>query len=258
MVGSEAPRGADNYGIDSQAQAVRNALDALGVRHAVLVGHSMGGFVALALARAGSPNVLSESVISDTPAEMSLAAMPALAGLACAPVIGAAIDRLRPVDAISDSSLQTGFADDYAVPPLGTPLAGAVDARRACVTPANQDGEPAAVDRIAELGQPVLVVWGERDVLTPTAANVERYREAGLTPTVIPECRTQSESSKRQANSSTPSPNSSGRQAPRDDQALNLVGALEDLGDLGLPHVALDAVVAGVARRRRTPARHRW
>jgi pimeloyl-ACP methyl ester carboxylesterase len=32
----------------------------------------------------------------------------------------------------------------------------------------------------------VLVVWGERDVLTPTAANVERYREAGLTPTVIP------------------------------------------------------------------------
>ena len=42
------------------------------------------------------------------------------------------------------------------------------------------------MDRIAELGQPVLVVWGERDVLTPTAPNVERYREAGLTPTVIP------------------------------------------------------------------------
>jgi 2-succinyl-6-hydroxy-2,4-cyclohexadiene-1-carboxylate synthase len=32
----------------------------------------------------------------------------------------------------------------------------------------------------------VLVVWGERDVLTPTEANVARYREAGLTPTVIP------------------------------------------------------------------------
>ncbi|MGZ5378850.1 MAG: hypothetical protein ACXWD8_12760 [Mycobacterium sp.] len=44
--------------------------------------------------------------------------MPALAGLACAPIIGDAIDRLRSVDAVSDSSLQTGFADDYAVPPL--------------------------------------------------------------------------------------------------------------------------------------------
>jgi pimeloyl-ACP methyl ester carboxylesterase len=32
----------------------------------------------------------------------------------------------------------------------------------------------------------VLVVWGERDVLTPTAANVERYRRAGVTPMVIP------------------------------------------------------------------------
>ena len=33
--GSEAPRDAAEYGIDGQAQAVRQALDALGVRHAV-------------------------------------------------------------------------------------------------------------------------------------------------------------------------------------------------------------------------------
>ena len=42
-----------------------------------------------------------------------------------------------------------------------------------------------AID-LAGLGKPVLVVWGEQDVLTPTAANVERYRRAGLTPTIIP------------------------------------------------------------------------
>ncbi|WP_099037769.1 alpha/beta fold hydrolase [Mycobacterium neglectum] len=182
--GSEAPGDAQSYRIESQAQSVRNALDALGVRRAVLVGHSMGGFVALALAEQDSERV-ERVVISDTPAEASLAAMPALAGLACAPVVGEAIDRLRPVDAISDSSLQTGFADDYGVPPLAhrsleqLTHSGLCDARA-------QDGEPSAVDRIAGLGQPVLVVWGERDVLTPTAANVERYREAGLTPTVIP------------------------------------------------------------------------
>jgi pimeloyl-ACP methyl ester carboxylesterase len=39
---------------------------------------------------------------------------------------------------------------------------------------------------IVTFGKPVLVVWGEQDVLTPTAANVERYRQAGLTPTIIP------------------------------------------------------------------------
>jgi len=105
--------------------------------------------------------------------------------LVCAPVIGEAVDRLRLVDAISDSSLQTGFADDFAVPPLAHRSLEQLTHSGLCEARAHA-GEPAAVDRIARLERPVLVVWGERDVLTPTAANVERYREAGLTPTVIP------------------------------------------------------------------------
>jgi pimeloyl-ACP methyl ester carboxylesterase len=181
--GSEAPNDAASYRVGAQADAVRNALDALGVRHAVLVGHSMGGFVALALAEQ-DPEHVERVVISDKPAEMSLAQMPALAGLACAPVIGQAIDRLRPVDAITDSSLQTGFADGYAVPPLAHRSLQQLTHSGLCYA-RDQDGEPSAVDRIAGLEQPVLVVWGERDVLTPTAPNVERYRQAGLTPTVI-------------------------------------------------------------------------
>jgi pimeloyl-ACP methyl ester carboxylesterase len=182
--GSEAPRNAESYRIESQADAVRNALDALEVRHAVLVGHSMGGSVALALA-GQDPERVERVVISDTPAEMSLAEMPALAGLACAPIIGQAIDRLRPVDAISDSALQTGFASDFAVPPLAHRSLEQLTHSGLCHA-RGQDGAPAAVDRIARLQQPVLVVWGERDELTPTAANVERYRGAGLTPVVIP------------------------------------------------------------------------
>lgn len=181
--GSEAPSDAASYSIESQASAVRNALDALGVRHVVMVGHSMGGFVALALAEQ-DPERVERVVISDTPAEMSLAAMPPLADVACAPIIGQAIDRLRPVDVITDSSLQTGFADGFAVPPLAHRSLERLTYSGLCHS-RGQDGEPAAVDRIARLKQPVLVVWGERDVLTPTAANVERYREAGLTPVVI-------------------------------------------------------------------------
>lgn len=182
--GSEAPSDAESYSIRSQALAVRNALDALGVRHAVMVGHSMGGFVGLEVAEE-DPERVERVVISDTPAEMNLAEMPALAGVACAPIIGQAIDRLRPVDVITDSSLQTGFADGFAVPPLAHHSLERMTHPGLCHA-RGQDGEPAAVDRIARLKQPVLVVWGERDVLTPTAVNVERYREAGLTPVVIP------------------------------------------------------------------------
>jgi pimeloyl-ACP methyl ester carboxylesterase len=182
--GSEAPRDAQSYRVEKQAEAVRRVLDALRVRHAVLVGHSMGGSVALALA-GEDPERVERVVISDTPAEVSLAEMPALAGLACAPIVGQAIDRLRPVDVISDSALKTGFAADFAVPPLAHRSLEQLTHSGLCHARV-QDGAPAAVDRIARLQQPVLVVWGERDVLTPTAANVERYRQAGLAPIVIP------------------------------------------------------------------------
>ena len=183
--GSEAPREAAQYGIDGQAEAVRRALDALGVEHAVLVGHSMGGLVAIALAEQ-DPEHVERVVVSDSPAAEDLVDEPALAGVACTPLIGPAVDLLRPVDAITDSSLQTGFAVDFPVPPLAhrsleqLTHAGVCDSRE-------QDGDRSAAERLAGLGKPALVVWGERDVLTPTGPNVARYREAGLTPVVIPE-----------------------------------------------------------------------
>ena len=182
--GSEAPRDAAEYGIDGQAEAVRHALDALGVRHAVLVGHSMGGHVAIAVAEQDTERV-ERVVISDTPAAADLVETPVLAGLACTPVIGPAVDRLRPVDAITDSSLQTGFAAEHEVPPLAHRSLEQLTHVGVCHS-GDQNDERAAADRLAGLGKPVLVVWGEQDVLTPTAANVERYRQAGLTPIIIP------------------------------------------------------------------------
>lgn len=183
--GSEAPRDVAQYGIDGQAEAVHRALDALGVERAVLVGHSMGGLVAIALAER-DPEHVERVVVSDSPAAEDLADEPALAGLACIPLVGPAVDLLRPVDAITDSSLQTGFAPDFPVPPLAHRSLEQLTHAGVCDS-GTQDGDRAAADRLAGLGKPVLVVWGERDVLTPTGANVERYREAGLTPVVIPE-----------------------------------------------------------------------
>lgn len=182
--GSEAPSDAEPYGIDGQAEAVRQALDALDVRQAVLVGHSMGGLVAIALAEA-DPERVERVAVSDSPAAAELVESPALAGLACTPIIGPVIDRFRAVDAVTESSLQTGFAPDYPVPPLAhrsleqLTHAGVCDSGR-------QEQMSDAAERLAGLGKPALVVWGERDVLTPTQSNVERFRQVGLTPVVIP------------------------------------------------------------------------
>jgi pimeloyl-ACP methyl ester carboxylesterase len=182
--GSEAPRDGADYSMRGQSDAVRHALDALGVRHAVLVGHSMGGLVATVLAEE-DPERVERVVVSDTPAAEDLVDSPALAGLACAPIIGPLVDRLRPLDVVTDGALQTGFAADYPVPQLAHRSLEQLTHAGVCSTdePSEQRTE---ADRLAGLGKPVLVVWGESDVLTPTASNVERYRQAGLTPTVIP------------------------------------------------------------------------
>lgn len=184
--GSEAPRDADQYGATGQAAAVHRALVPLGVRRAVLLGHSMGGAVATAVAER-YPDVVERVAVSDTPANRGLAAMPGLGDLACWPIVGPAVDRLRGVDAITESSLQTGFAADYPVPELAHRSLEQLTHTGVCDSDAGEElnREQAVAERLAGLDKPVLVVWGERDVLTPTATNVERYRSAGLTPTVI-------------------------------------------------------------------------
>jgi pimeloyl-ACP methyl ester carboxylesterase len=184
--GSEAPRDADQYGATGQAAAVHRALETLGVRRAVLLGHSMGGAVATAVAER-YPDVVERVAVSDTPADAGLTAMPVLGDLACWPLVGPAVDRLRGVDAITESSLQTGFAEDYPVPELAHRSLEQLTHTGVCDSDAGEelDRERAVAERLADLDKPVLVVWGERDVLTPTATNVERYQSAGLTPTVI-------------------------------------------------------------------------
>ncbi|WP_396903092.1 alpha/beta fold hydrolase [Mycolicibacterium sp.] len=113
--GSEAPGDGAAYASAAQAAAVREALEALGVRHAVLVGHSMGGTVSAELARQ-DPELVDKVVVSDTPGADDLVSMPLLGRMVCWPVIGPALDLFRGVDAISEGSLQTGFAASYHVP----------------------------------------------------------------------------------------------------------------------------------------------
>ena len=184
--GSEAPSDAEPYSAAGQATAVHQALDALGVRHAVLVGHSMGGTVATALAES-APDLVDRVIVSDTPGALGMTAMPALGNAVCWPVLGAAVDALRGFDAVDKSSLQTGFAADFPIPELAYRSLKRMTHNALCdaKTAGRINEQRAVADRLAGLGKPVLVVWGESDVLTPTAQNIDRYRQAGLQPVVI-------------------------------------------------------------------------
>ncbi|MGW4098380.1 alpha/beta fold hydrolase [Mycobacterium sp. NPDC004974] len=179
--GSEAPSAATAYRSAEQAKAVHNALVQLGVQHAVLIGHSMGGAVSAELARQ-YPDQVERVVVSDTPAADDLVAMPLLGKMVCWPVIGPALDRFRTVDAITESSLQTGFAADYPVPDFAYRSLKRLTYAGVCDS---TEGPHPVVETLAALHKPVLVLWGDQDVLTPTAPNVERYTAAGLTPVVI-------------------------------------------------------------------------
>ncbi|MGA5534744.1 alpha/beta fold hydrolase [Mycolicibacterium nivoides] len=100
--GSEAPNDGAPYRAAEQAKAVHTALVQLGVRHAALIGHSMGGAVSAELARQ-YPDLVERVVVSDTPAADDLVTMPLLGKMLCWPVIGPALDRFRTVDAITES-----------------------------------------------------------------------------------------------------------------------------------------------------------
>ncbi|KHO25798.1 alpha/beta fold hydrolase [Mycolicibacterium setense] len=179
--GSEAPSDGAAYGSAEQAKAVRNALVQLGVRRAVLIGHSMGGAVSAELARQ-YPDLVERVVVSDTPGADDLVTMPLLGKMVCWPVIGPALDRFRTVDAITESSLQTGFAADYPVPAYAHRSLERLTYAGVCDS---TEGPHPVVETLAALHKPVLVLWGEQDVLTPTAPNVERYTAAGFPPVII-------------------------------------------------------------------------
>ena len=179
--GSEAPRDGAAYRSDLQAVAVHTALEALGVRHAVLVGHSMGGSVAAEVARQ-YPDLVDRVVVSDTPAADDLVSMPLLGRMVCWPVVGPALDRFRGIETITEGTLQTGFAAGYPVPDFAYRSLERLTYTGVCDS---TEGSHPVAETLAGLDKPVLVLWGDQDVLTPTAPNVERYASVGLPPVII-------------------------------------------------------------------------
>lgn len=175
--GSEKPR--DGYSAEEQADVVAAALRDAGVRDALIVGQSLGGVIATALAER-HPKLARAVVAIDSPVRERYRDLPLTARIARTPVIGHAIERTAPDAAIRDG-LSDAFADGFDVPDQFVEDVRRMTFNSFKKVPEQVDTyiEEAPVDdRLAETGLPLLVIFGSEDsVVTPPAEAADEFRD---------------------------------------------------------------------------------
>jgi pimeloyl-ACP methyl ester carboxylesterase len=174
--GSEKPD--SGYSIPNQADLVAQALGRLGVREAEVVGHSLGGVVAVALAQQ-SPQLVNRVVIVDTPPTHEEGDLGLVARLGFAPVIGEFLWRIKPDFAVR-KGLGVAFASGFDVPD-----AFVEDLNRMTFS-AYDDSASESEDylkeepldqRMKETGKPLLVMMGaEEQIIDDPPARLAEYR----------------------------------------------------------------------------------
>ncbi len=181
--GSEKP-GA-GYSIEDQASAVAEALAQLGVAGAAVVGHSLGGTVATALA-VQSPRLASRVVIIDQAPDDSFEDLSLSERAGHWPLIGPALNRLAEIspDAVVRSQYQQAFAPDFSISAgFENPDQVVEDLRAMTYTAfdkaseAEDDytGEAPLDDRLAELGASLLVIFGSEDQIYDAEEALAEY-----------------------------------------------------------------------------------
>jgi pimeloyl-ACP methyl ester carboxylesterase len=182
--GSAKPR--HGYSMENQARLVSDVLSTFHVRHAVVVGHSMGGLVATALAERNS-GIVDGLVLVDSPVDEDAKKLPFAARIGFVPVIGEALRHLVPDSLIRDQ-LESAFAPGFAVPDQFVR-----DFHRMTYTSYDESHDKSgdylrerALDaRLTSLGEPLLVIYGaEDDIVDP--ASFQRFEKVpGATVTKI-------------------------------------------------------------------------
>jgi len=160
--GSEKP--SSGYSVPSQASAVAEVLAKLGVRDAEVVGHSLGGPVAIALAER-SPRLVDRMVAIDSIPDTSYGDVGFIGELPFKPVIGQALWRIKPDFSIRDG-LEVAFAPGFPVPD-----AFVEDVKRMTYSAYSGShdgfddytGEKALPERAATIGKPLLAIMGAEE-----------------------------------------------------------------------------------------------
>jgi pimeloyl-ACP methyl ester carboxylesterase len=176
--GSQKPD--SGYSMEHQARQVSLALTALGVKHAIIAGHSMGGVVATALTEL-KPSVADGLVLVGTPSNKDAGELPVLARLGFVPVVGQAIRRVV-TDGMVKKNLEKAFADGFDVPDQFVE-----DFNKMTYTSydsshkeSNDYNEAKPVyERLARFKKPILVIQGkEDDLVDPDSAR--KYQNANI------------------------------------------------------------------------------
>lgn len=173
--GSEKP--GSGYTPPNQARLVAEALQRLGVSEAEVVGHSLGGSVAVALAEA-APTLVDRVVIIDMPPDNSYGDLGFIAGLAFQPVLGEALWTVKP-----DFSVREGLSVAFA-PGFDVPDAFVDDVNRLTYTA--YDESPAGVEdfldeepldqRMKATGKPLMVLMGaEEQIVDDPRRALDQY-----------------------------------------------------------------------------------
>ncbi len=160
--GSEKP--ASGYSIENQADLVAQALGQLGVSHAEVVGHSLGGPVTVALAEQ-SPQLVDRMVLIDSIPDTSYGDVGLIGELPFKPVIGEALWRIKP-----DFSIRNGLEVAFA-PGFSVPDAFVEDVKRMTYSAYTDShdafdeytGEQSLPDRAAALHKPLLAIMGAEE-----------------------------------------------------------------------------------------------
>lgn len=174
--GSEKPR--SGYSVSNQADLIAQALAKLGVSDAEVVGHSLGGAVAVALAQQ-SPALVNRVFIVDTPPTHEEGDLGLVAKLGFAPVIGEAFWRIKPDFAVR-KGLEVAFAPGFKVP---DEFVEDVDRMTFSAYDDSASGfddytkEEPLDRRMAETGKPLMVIMGaEEQIIDEPAKRLAEYR----------------------------------------------------------------------------------
>jgi pimeloyl-ACP methyl ester carboxylesterase len=177
--GSEKP--ASGYTIENQADLVAQALGRLGVRKAEVVGHSLGGGVAVALADQ-SPQLVDRIVIIDTRSSThDEGDLGFVASLGFAPVVGEAFWRTKP-DVAVRKGLEVAFAPGFDVPDAFVEDVNRMTFSSFEDSPADFDdytAEETLAERVATTGRPLMVIMGaEEQIIDDPQAALDNYEAA--------------------------------------------------------------------------------
>jgi len=185
------------YSIEDQASAVAEALAKLGIVDATVVGHSLGGAVATALA-AQSPRLASRVVIIDQGVDNSSVHRSFAERLGYVPIIGQALQRLThwAPSSVVRSQYDIAFAPGFNISTGFENPDQVVDDLRAMTYTAYKDSSSAEDDyvdqtplneRLAAIHVPLLVIFGAEDQIFDAQEQIAAYQSVpGVQTHIIP------------------------------------------------------------------------